>query len=434
MSDRRDPPASQPFRILCLDGGGTFALIQAMALDALYPGQSGHEVLSHFDLVAGCSGGAVVTAGLLEGLAPREILGLFLQPEHRQELFGELPWHRSLLYRATRALGKPVGERYSTPRKLRFLRSVLPTHGGLALDDITRALQPKRRLVRLARGEEACADRELAVLIVTYDYDRDRARLLRSHWRSPAANFPHHRRSSVDLASAAHASSTAPVNWFDEPAAFEHGRYWDGAMTGYNNPVLAAVTEAVAMGHAPPSIAALSIGTSAVNLPPPHPRLDPQLSRSPDEPGFLADLVKLGRAIVNDPPDAHSLIAHLMTQGRLPQSPAECPVTDGRIVRLNPIVQPVPDAEGRWGAPVGWSAAQMRHLSGLDIATTDADEVALIQRLAQEWMNGIWPNQPLRAGGAFPPERLSELPQHWEVGHATFAEAAAAWRRLCHPN
>ena len=68
MSDRRDPPASQPFRILCLDGGGTFALIQAMALDALYPGQSGHEVLSHFDLVAGCSGGAVVTAGLLEGL------------------------------------------------------------------------------------------------------------------------------------------------------------------------------------------------------------------------------------------------------------------------------------------------------------------------------------------------------------------------------
>jgi hypothetical protein len=50
MSDRRDSLAPAPFRILRLDGGGTFALIQALALDALDPGQSGHEVLSPFDL------------------------------------------------------------------------------------------------------------------------------------------------------------------------------------------------------------------------------------------------------------------------------------------------------------------------------------------------------------------------------------------------
>ena len=53
------------FRILSLDGGGTWALIQVKALMALYPaGTRGHTVLADFDLVganswrvASCSGG-----------------------------------------------------------------------------------------------------------------------------------------------------------------------------------------------------------------------------------------------------------------------------------------------------------------------------------------------------------------------------------------
>jgi hypothetical protein len=66
-------PGRKPFRILSLDGGGTFALIQAKVLDDLFPGEDGHQVLSHFDLVSACSGGAIVAAALIEGYSPREI-------------------------------------------------------------------------------------------------------------------------------------------------------------------------------------------------------------------------------------------------------------------------------------------------------------------------------------------------------------------------
>jgi uncharacterized protein len=51
------------YRILSLDGGGTWALIQVKALIALYPGGAatpGLTVLNDFDLVAANSGGSIV--------------------------------------------------------------------------------------------------------------------------------------------------------------------------------------------------------------------------------------------------------------------------------------------------------------------------------------------------------------------------------------
>jgi patatin-like phospholipase/acyl hydrolase len=56
------------YRILSLDGGGTWALIQVKALIALYdnePATSGHDVLRDFDLVAANSGGSIFLGGLL---------------------------------------------------------------------------------------------------------------------------------------------------------------------------------------------------------------------------------------------------------------------------------------------------------------------------------------------------------------------------------
>ena len=48
------------YRILSLDGGGAWAVIQAMALIDLYGSDKkcGHEVLGDFDLVAANSGAA----------------------------------------------------------------------------------------------------------------------------------------------------------------------------------------------------------------------------------------------------------------------------------------------------------------------------------------------------------------------------------------
>jgi uncharacterized protein len=49
------------YRVLSLDGGGTWALIQTKALIALYNDKtSGQSVLQDFDLVAANSGGSIV--------------------------------------------------------------------------------------------------------------------------------------------------------------------------------------------------------------------------------------------------------------------------------------------------------------------------------------------------------------------------------------
>ena len=49
-----------------------------------------------------------------------------------------------------------------------------------------------------------------------------------------------------------------------------HKRCWDGAIGGYNNPVLAGLIEALANGISLDAVRVLSIGTGSVRLPP-HP-------------------------------------------------------------------------------------------------------------------------------------------------------------------
>jgi hypothetical protein len=74
--------------------------------------------------------------------------------------------------------------------------------------------------------------------------------------------------SDVTLAEAIHVSSNAPVKYFDAPAQFPDrpGRYWDGAIAGCNNPLLAAVTEAVGKEQDATKVAVLCIGTAVVAL------------------------------------------------------------------------------------------------------------------------------------------------------------------------
>lgn len=65
---------TKPYKILALDGGGSWSMIQAMALADMYGDEiCGHDLLAKFDLVAANSGGALVAAALIENCTLGEI-------------------------------------------------------------------------------------------------------------------------------------------------------------------------------------------------------------------------------------------------------------------------------------------------------------------------------------------------------------------------
>jgi len=120
----------------------------------------------------------------------------------------------------------------------------------------------------------------------------------------------------VSLAGAVHASTNAPINYFDAPAALPGAayRFWDGGITGCNNPAVAAVVEAPVLGQTPQEIRVLSLGTATVSLPlaPVGAPGSPLEAPRPDS-TLTGDLKKLATAILDDPPDIASFIAHAVT-------------------------------------------------------------------------------------------------------------------------
>ena len=391
------------YRILSLDGGGTWALIQLKALIALYgentPGQT---VVADFDLVAANSGGSIVLGGLVEDLKLGEILAFFQDQTKRQSVFS--PTHSfgdRVLHDLT-----GLGPKYSAENKLSALQDVLPAKGTLSLD---RAAAGVRR---------AGSNDDVHLLIVGFDYDRNRATFFRSSPASGSA-WGTGETSPVTLAEAIHASTNAPVNYFDAPATFPDrpDRYWDGAISGCNNPVLAAVTEAIVKSQNPTNIAVLSIGTASVALPWPRPGQpsSPYVQQIGD-PGFVADLRKLATSILDDPPDIATFLAHVMTGGVVLNRPP----ADSRIIRMNPLISPVKKA-GAWSAPGSMSAAQFTYLARLDMDAVEQPQVDAISKYADLWVQGVAPNQPIRMNG----DTLDP-----ELGQTTFQNAVAAWNAL----
>ena len=392
------------YRILSLDGGGTWALIQLKALIALYnENTSGHTVLQDFDLVAANSGGSIVLGGLVEDLPLGDILDFFQDQTMRESIFS--PTHSSgdrVLHDLT-----GMGPKYSEQNKLSALQNALPKTGTVPF-------------VRAAAGvRRTGAKDDVHLLIVGFDYDRNRAAFFRS---SPASgsSWGTGETADVTLAEAIHASTNAPVNYFDEPATFPDrpGRYWDGAISGCNNPVLAAVTEAIVKTQNSMDLAVLSVGTGSVALPwpqqgqPSSPYVQPMV-----DPGFVTDLRKLATSILDDPPDIATFLAHVMTGSGVG---LQRPPADSRVVRMSPLISPVMKA-GDWSAPGSMTAAQFTYLANLDMDAVQQAEVEAISAYADLWILSVAPNQPIRMNGD---TLVSELGQSW------FQDALGAWNAI----
>ena len=279
-------------RILSLDGGGAWAMLEAMCLADIFGDAPGHQILSQFDLAVANSGGSIVLGGLAENLRPSDMIALFQNASDRTAIFSRLSWFQRQLS------GLAVFPRYSTEGKLAGLKKAFGPLGDKPLSSFSGA--------GWIKGPNG-ADTKL--LIVALDCDSLRARFFRSY------STPHGAMADdIALMEAVHASTDAPVEFFDQPAGFDGHRYWDGAMAGMNNPLMAAVIDLLGDGVSAADLIALSIGTGTTKLAPatavPPPPAD--LAQPVADAGVMTNVKLAASCILDDPPDSATFSTHII--------------------------------------------------------------------------------------------------------------------------
>lgn len=273
---REDASSGRLFRILALDGGGLRGAFTAAVLakwDEMLNRGGGRDLISHFDLVAGTSTGALLAIGLGLGLSPREMLEFYriqgptIFPKDRKLRHWLKSKYESRTLRTT--LEEVFGDR--TISKDSCCRLVIPT-------------------VRAIHGEAE-------VIVTSHCPDRTAFRDI----------------SAVD---AALASSAAPT-YFDEAVVDDTiaiQKYLDGGIWA-NNPVLPAIAEAVRHLKTPlDRIDVLSVGTMG------------------NEVDFTASL---GKGKAGWAPDSADLF--FAAQEHAATTIADCLLTRARYLRINQL-------------------------------------------------------------------------------------------------
>jgi len=426
------------YKILSLDGGGSWSLIQALVLKDLYPGKSGHEILRNFDLVIANSGGSLVLSALCCNIAPADIADILLDENERKQVFSKLSFGENIGWGIAHWLSKKFGPRYSAKRKEEGLREVLRRHAQPEYFFADTHLPSLPKLI----GKES-----LSLLVCGFNYYTERAVFFRSNPFSNTDSFSSDKY-EVSLLHAVHSASNAPLNYFDKAAKITAYRYnapdqqspewyWDGAVGGFNNPVLAGLIEALT--NHPSGLTAdyriLSLGTGTGRRP-----IITGYGEGTDEQrlkewkanqnndlvcgdegyGFMKDLPKMATSILADPPDTATFVAYSILHPDLDEM--------GSIVRINPCFSPVKAKNAdRYEIPAGWkaSAKDYHALLDLDMDAVSKDEVALIKNLCESFIvdeegEACMPNQYIR-GSKSAPKKL---------GHGTYLEAKRHWKQL----
>ncbi len=418
--------------ILSLDGGGTWALVQARILGDIYGENTpGHDILKNFNMAIGNSGGGLVLTSLCANKSPKEIYQILTTKELRNKAFVPLPFWKRLINNLP--ILKEIKPRYDAAAKLKGLKELL----GQPWNDIL-----------LTDIPDKIGKPDLKIILIGYDYTRRRVKLFRSQKDSKSdftGNLDGY--DNVLLVEAAHATSNAPVKYFDEAAKVHVGYrnktnkgnqelFWDGAISGFNNPVLAGLIEYLV--NYPDTnkdeLAILSIGTSTTILPTLTEQgvIDLQnkenLFKSPQkEPsGFIHDISKLSTSILSDPPDSATYMAQVMLHHNLQKAINN----NTNLIRINPLISPVKDAVSdgflsRYDYPMCY-----RNLSGIkkfdalikmDMDATKDEEVALIKEFTEYFLTNQIDNQLVR-GNIYDGRGI--------IGYVNYKSAKQAWLNL----
>jgi hypothetical protein len=203
--------------------------------------------------------------------------------------------------------------------------------------------------------------------------------------------------------------------------------YWDGAIGGYNNPILAGVIEALTneTGRDLSEFKVLSLGTgTARKATVVHFKFsdneecqliynnnkDNKLVISKASFKFMHDISRMAQSIVSDPPDSATFIAYSILNRSLNN--------DGNIVRINPRIMPELGEDKKYKVPAIYlndnsnGEEKFKKLIELDVDAIEDDEMDLVEDLCNKFLaNGedYVPNQLIRGDAAKGDKYLGQI-------------------------
>ncbi|NJB69933.1 hypothetical protein GGR42_000395 [Saonia flava] len=380
------------YNILSLDGGGSWAIIQLLTLKDRYGNSKGRDILKKFDLVIANSGGSIVLAALAEDYTIEEAIALFKEKENREKIFHKNSFSdRFFPVDYLRTLGLGLGPKYSSKKKKEAFESLFPK-----IDKFQMAELPKEI------GKES-----LKIAVCTYDALNNRAKFFKSY---TSGNTGY---DSVRLTQAINGSSNAPVQYFDFPARFLAKEseifyeLWDGALGGFNNPILAGIIEAYKTGVDLKDIRMISLGTSNSlmsmedkkrfwkwkQIAQKYRRKKLVFSKlKPQSKFFSATVLNQAKTILYQPPDTANYIAMMFLKATTDK------LTNDAIIRLSPLIH-FDTQTAEEVIPL------VKELYAMDMDLTKDEEVLALMDCFTAWKDGQLYNQPIE----FKVERNNDL-------------------------
>jgi len=395
------------YKILSLDGGGSWSILQLLMLKEKHGNISGHELLKHYDLVIANSGGSIVLAALCENLKLSEAQNLFDNGVFLKQVFSKTKWRERFFPTDYLGLFGSIGPKYSTKRKKEAFENTFSEVN-------------KRQMAELP---EWIGKPELKIMVATYDALNNRAKFFKSFHKGDGPF------DSVKLTQAINGSSNAPIQYFDFPTRFKTQEtdvfyeLWDGALGGFNNPIAAGICEALKLGVPAKEIHVISLGTARKVMSMEDKNIFWKVKQVAL--GFKGKKLRLGKlkaqlsffkmtvinqakTIIYEPPDwANYVSMMLLLQNDLTD-------VEKRIVRISPFIH----------LTEGNNSGIMEDLYKMDMDLTEDQEIQKLYKCYALFKSGKIHNQPLD----YKISRNNEL--IFKRGHRSFNEALIQWNSI----
>ncbi|WP_299158356.1 patatin-like phospholipase family protein [uncultured Tenacibaculum sp.] len=395
-----------PYKILSLDGGGSWAIIQLLTLKYKYGNVNGHEILRDFDMIIANSGGSIALAALAENWTIDKAITLFDKKEIREQVFHKNGFKDRFFPIDYIRLFKGFGPKYSSPKKGKAFKNLFPELDKRQMNELPKFI-----------GKES-----LKLIICTYDALNNRAKFFKSYGNGVSYD-------SIKLTQAIHGSSNAPIQYFDFPARFKAKNseifyeLWDGALGGFNNPVTAGVIEAMKEGVELDKIKVISIGTGNKLMSNDDKKRFFQVKQITQKERrkklrfwrlkyqieyFTKTILNQATTILYEPPDWANYVAYMFLLKNGEKD------IEQRLIRMSPMIHTSRESSTE-------IKILIEKLYQLDMDLTEDKDIELLKECFQKWSTDEIFNQPID----FRVERNNDLT--YLIGDKNFSNAIKKW-------